>query len=213
MRTITLASRASLIGLAMFTLVACSGGSRDAGGDTAAATSTTASAAGTATAGDSMAGMDHSSMPGMNMPPAKDADQEFLRMMVDHHEGLIQMMDPAMEKASSPTAKADAKKLHDKQHQEQDQMIQMLKSSYSETKEPMVLPSNQQMVDDLANTPAGPAYDKKMYGHVVMHHQEAIKMINDFQPRLTKPELKQMVQKMKDDQQKEIQEFQRKASA
>ena len=209
MKTMITAGRTALFVMVLTVAAACSKGG-DAGGDTgtaaAGATATTASS-------DSMAGMDHSNMPGMSTTPAKDADQEFLRMMVDHHEGLIQMMDPAMEKASTQTAKADAKKLHDKQHQEQDQMIGMLKSSYSETKEPMVMPDNKQMVDDLANTPAGPAYDKKMYQHVIMHHQQAIKMINDFQPRLTKPELKQMTEKMKADQQKEIQEFERKASA
>ena len=209
MKTMITAGRTAILAMALTLVAACSKGG-DAGGDTgtaaAGATATTAS-------GDSMAGMDHSNMPGMSTTPAKDADQEFLRMMVDHHEGMIQMMDPAMDKASTQTAKADAKKLHDKQHQEQDQMLAMLKSSYSETKEPMVMPDNKQMVDDLANTPAGPAYDKKMYQHVIMHHQQAVKMVNDFQSRLTKPELKQMAEKMKADQQKEIEEFQRKASS
>lgn len=208
MRTTAFAARTTVFVLALSTLAACGGGANDeSASDTAAATSTAAAA--TDTAGGSM---DHSNMPGMNMPPARDADQEFLRMMTDHHEGLIKMMDPAMEKASTSTAKADAKKLHDKQHEEQEQLIGMLKSSYDETKQPMVMPSSQQMVDDLANTSAGPAYDKKMYGHVIMHHQEGIKMMNDFQPRLTKPELKQMVEKMKADQQKEIEEFRRKSA-
>ena len=52
-----------------------------------------------------------------------------------------------------------------------------------------------------------------MYQHVIMHHQEGLKMIDQFLPRLTKPELKQMAEKMRADQQKEIQEFQRKASS
>ena len=211
MWTATTTARLSLAVLAMSALAACSGGGGDAG-DTAAATSTTAST-GTATAGDSMAGMDHSNMPGMSSTPVKDADQEFLRMMVDHHEGLTEMLDPALQKASSQTAKADAKKVHDKQHQEQEQMLGMLKTSYDETKMPMVMPSNQSMVDDLKNAPSNAEYDKTMYHHIVMHHQEGIKMIDQFLPRLTKPELKQMAEKMRADQQKEIQEFQRKASA
>lgn len=92
-------------------------------------------------------------------------------------------------------------------------MIGMLKSAYGETKEPMMMPSNKQMLDDLASTPAGATYDKKMYEHTIMHHEEGIKMVNDFLPRLTRPELKQMAQKMKADQQKEIEEFRRKASS
>ena len=92
-------------------------------------------------------------------------------------------------------------------------MVAMLKSSYDETKMPMVMPNDQSMVDDLKNSPTSAAYDKKMYGHIVMHHEAGIKMIDQFLPRLTKPELKQMAEKMRADQQKEIQEFQRKASA
>lgn len=193
-------------------LVACSSGSENAGSDTTGTTTTTATTSGTAGT-ESMAGMDHSNMPGMNASPARDADQEFLRMMVDHHEGLTAMLGPALEKASSATARADAKKVHDKQDQEQARMLAMLKSAYGETKEPMVTPGNKSMMDDLANTPAGAAYDRKMYEHTIMHHEEGVKMVNDFLPRLTNPELKQMAQKMKDDQQKEITEFRRKASS
>jgi len=37
----------------------------------------------------------------MNQSPAKDADQEFLRMMVDHHEGLPVLSDSALKKGTS----------------------------------------------------------------------------------------------------------------
>lgn len=208
MRTMITSAHLSFAVLAMSAVAACSGGAKDAASDRAAVTSDTAAG----TMSDSMAGVDHSKMPGMSTTPAKDADQEFLRVMVDHHEGMTQMLDPALQKASSQTAKADAKKVHDKQHQEQEQLVAMLKRSYNETKQPMVTQNDQSMVDDLKNSPAGAAFDKKMYEHMVMHHQAALQMIDQFLPRLTKPELKQMAEKMRADQQKEIQEFQRKAS-
>ena len=201
------AARLSIATFALLAAAAC-GGDGGEGADTGSAAGAT-----TAAATDSMAGMDHSNMQGMNTTPAKDADQEFLRMMVDHHEGLTEMLDPALEKATSATAKQDAKKVHDKQHQEQERMIAMLQSSYNETKQPMIMPSNKPMVDDLKNSQPGAAYDKKMYEHVIMHHEEGIKMINDLLPRLTKPDVRQMAEKMKADQQKEIEEFRRKATA
>jgi uncharacterized protein (DUF305 family) len=43
-----------------------------------------------------------------------------------------------------------------------------------------------------------------------MHHEEGIKMIDQFSPRLTNAELKQMATKMKADQTKEIAELRRK---
>ena len=210
MRASLLSRSVAAAGLAAaISLAACSK-SDDAGTDTGAA-----AAPGTATGTDTgaMAGMDHSKMAGMNRPAAKDADQEFLRMMVDHHEGMVQMVAPAMDRASNAAAKADAKKLHDKQKSEQQQMVGMLQSAYGDSIHPMTMPSNKAMSDTLQATPQGPAYDRMLYHHVVMHHREGVKMVDDFMPRLTKPDVKQMAQKMKDDQQKEIAEFERKMNA
>lgn len=193
--------RTTVASLTLVALAACGGGEKEAAaGDTAAGAS--------AGAETGMAGMDHSQM-AMNQTPAKDADQEFLRMMADHHEGMILMMDPAMEKASSATAKADAKKLHDVQHQERDNMLAMLRTGYNDEHKATAAASAKQMNDDLQKR-SGADYDRTMYAHVVMHHREALKMIDDFLPRLQKPELKAMAQKMRSDQAREIADFERK---
>ena len=161
-------------------------------------------------AGDTgLAGMDHSQMSGMDRGAARDADHEFLRMMSAHHRGLIVMMAAATDRAASATAKADAKALHDKQRQERDSMISMISAAYSDTITPMVMPSGKEMNDSLQQK-SGAAYDRDMYRHIVMHHQEGIKMIDDFLPRLTRANVRQMAEKMRSDQQREIQEFQRK---
>ena len=194
-------ARTTLAMLTFVALAACGGGDKEtATGDTAAGA--------TASADTGMAGMDHSNM-AMNQTPAKDADQEFMRMMTNHHEGLILMMDPAMEKASSSTAKADAKKLHDKQHQERDSMLAMLRTGYNDEHKATPAASAKQMNDDLQKR-SGADYDRTMYAHVVMHHQEALKMIDDFLPRLQNPQLKAMAQKMRTDQAREIADFERK---
>lgn len=113
-----------------------------------------------APAGDTgMAGMDHSQMPGMSRGAAKDADHEFLRMLSDHHEGMIVMMGAAMERATSATAKADAKKLHDKQRPERDSMVAMIKTAYNDTITPMMMPSAKVMNDSLQQK-TGAAYDR-----------------------------------------------------
>ena len=190
----------AIVFASMAVLAAC------AGNDSALADS----ADGSAAAGDStMAGMDHSAMPGMNNGPARDADHEFLRKMSDHHEGLVVMMNGAMAKASSAAAKADARVLHDTQRTEKNQMVGLIKSAYDETYMPMEMQSAKAMTADLGQK-SGAAYDRAMYGHVVMHHEEAIKMIDDFLPRMQKAEVKRMAEKMRVDQQREIQDFKRK---
>ena len=49
-----------------------------------------------------------------------------------------------------------------------------------------------------------------MYRYLIMHDQAAVKMIDDFLPRLTRADVKQMGEKMRADQRREIQESQRK---
>lgn len=179
--------------------------SNDNSVDTGAATTPAA-----ATRTDTAAGMDHSKMAGMNRPPAKDGDHEFLRMMSDHHEGLIQMATSAMTKASTPTAQGDAHQLHTKQLEDQKKMLGMVQSMYNETVTPMVMPSNKAMNDSL-QAKTGAEYDRTFYANVIAHHREGIKMVDDMMPKLAKPEVKQMAEKMRAEQQKEIAEFEAKA--
>jgi uncharacterized protein (DUF305 family) len=162
----------------------------------------------TAVARDTAAGM--AAMPGMNRPPAKDADHEFLRNMIDHHEGFIQMAMAAMTKASTPATQGDAHNGHTKQAEEQKKMIADVQAMYGETVTPMVMPQHKAMNDSL-QAMTGADYDRAYYRMVVAHHREGIRMTDAMLPRLMKPEVKKMAETMKADQQKEITAFERKA--
>lgn len=155
-----------------------------------------------------MAGMDHSKMAGMDRAPAKDADHEFLRMMTDHHEGMVQMASAAMTRGS-PAVRDDAQKLSTKQADEQKRMAGMVQTTYGEAVMPMIMPSNREMIDLLA-AKSGADYDRAFYASVIAHHREAIKMVDDMMPRLASPEVKRMAEMMKADQQKEIIVFEKK---
>ena len=144
-----------------------------------------------------------------NRPAARDADQEFLRMMSDHHEGLIQMATAAMSKASTQNAQGDAHRLHTKQLDDQKEMLAMLQNTYSETVTPTMMPSNKAMNDSL-ETKSGSDYDRTFYANVVRHHREGIRMIDEIMPRLAKADVRQMADRMKAEQQREITEFEGK---
>lgn len=148
----------------------------------------------------SMSGMDHSKMA---MTPARDADQEFLRMMVDHHQGLIVLSDTTLAKNPSQAVASEARELRQKQAAEQTDMSDMLKADYSEDKMPMLMPSNEQMIAQVASTDASDI-DRVFREKVIAHHEEALKMIADYEARFTKPAVRTMAAKMKSDQQKEI---------
>jgi uncharacterized protein (DUF305 family) len=202
MTTTSMRARALRAAAALTLLATVSVGCRGSGdgnaGDTAGATGSAVAA------GDSggMAGMDHG--------PAKDADHEFLRKMSDHHEGLVQMASAAMNKASAQGAQADAHRLHTKQAEERDRMVGIIRTAYSETHQPTVMPNNKAMNDSLQAMPRGSQYDREFYRHVIMHHREGMQMIDQFLPRLTKPEVRQMAERMRADQTREIAEFERK---
>lgn len=178
-----------------------------------------ASAAATGDSENRMAGMagmsDSGKMGNMNNMGGMtgDADHDFLRMMSDHHKGLIALAHETKEgKASSAAVKADATKLDAKQDKELDMMVSMLEKEYKDPYAPKVMPSNKAMMDTLM-TKSGKAYDHQFYHDVVMHHQEAIKMIDDYLPKAKRADLKAMATKMKSDQTREIGEMQRKAKA
>lgn len=148
-------------------------------------------------------------MAGMNRPAPKDGDHEFLRMMADHHEGMIQMGMAAMTKASTPAAQGDAHTMHTAQLAEQKTMVEMVKASYGETLTPMLMPSNKAMVADLESK-SGADYDRAFYTNVIAHHREGIRMVDEMTPKLANAEVQQMAAKMKADQQKEIAAMEKK---
>jgi uncharacterized protein (DUF305 family) len=148
----------------------------------------------------------------MNRPSAKDAEHDFLRKMSDHHESLVQMAMSAMTKASRSATQGDAHILHTKQAAETKRMVAQIQADYGETFMPMAMPAHKAMADSLA-AKSGAEYDRTFYRSVVEHHREALRMIDEAMPRLTKPGVKAMAEAMKADQQKEIVEFERKAGA
>ncbi len=157
---------------------------------------------------DSMQGM--SGMAGMTGSP----DQDFLRMMSDHHKGLVAMahLSAEGEKKGSAAVQADARKLDAAQDKELDQMVTMLETTYKDPYSPKVSPDHQTMVNELKGK-TGSEYNKLFYADVVKHHRQAIEMINGALPHLTSPAVKAMAEQMKQNQTREIEEFGKKASA
>ena len=187
--------------------VACSpdGADQAAAGDSAAAT------VAAAPADTGMAGMDHSNMPGMNRPAPRDSNQSFLRMMSDHHEGLIAIADSAGARAQDSTARRDSEQLETKQRREQQEMLAMLRGQYQDSITPMVIPSNRTMLDSTLSA-TGPALGPTFYRQVVHHHREGIAMTEPMMPHLT-GDVRQMADRMVAEQRREIEEFERKAQA
>ena len=177
-------------------LEACSPKSEPRVDSTAAIASPTATDTGT-TAGSQSSGMND--MQGMS----GDADHDFLRMMSDHHHGLIAMAHPTIESKENLSVKPDAREMDKKQDAELKKMATMLDKQYKDAYTPKVMPDNQRMADEL-KTKSGNEYSRTFLANVIKHHEQAIKMIDDYLPKAKNAEVKSMAAKMKSNQTREI---------
>ncbi len=139
---------------------------------------------------------------------ARVADQEFLKQMSDHHQGLVAMAHEAMEKTGS-AVQQEATTLDQKQDEEIEQMLTILLRDYSDPHTPTVAPEAQAMADALASK-SGADYDMTFRMNVVEHHKQGIAMVDRFLPRLTREDVRTMAQQMKYDQEGDIRELQAK---
>ena len=178
---------------------------KPAASDTATPTSATTPAASTAAKPDSgaMAGM--ANLAGMT----GDADHDFLRMMSDHHKGLILMAHETIESKDKLGVKDIARRLDKEQDDELDKMTTMLEQDFKDPYAPKVTPDNQAMADQLKGK-TGTDYDRTFLQNVIAHHEQAVKMIDDYLPKAKAPALKTMAESMKATQTKEIAEFRQK---
>ena len=196
-------------------VAACSGKSSDktaAAGDSAAGAM--AAGNGAASVNQPMAGVNvDASMKGMqgadSMAMTGDADHDFLRMMSDHHKGMIAMAHMTKERSDVGSAAADAKKIDAAQDKELDRMMTMLEKDYKDAYAPKVMPDNQAMADMMKGK-KGTDYERAFYENTITHHQAAVTMVDAYLPKAKSAAIRQIAEKIKADQTKEIAEFQKK---
>lgn len=181
-----------VLAMGVFLLAGCSSGDR------AAADAAAVSAAPMDTAAPAS---------GMQAQATQSADQEFLRSLSDHHEGMIRMARIAEQKGSA-SVKQEAEKMDSSQVAEQKQMVSMLQQQYNDAYTPKLIPSNQAMVDSLQATNSGSDFDMAFMMNTIEHHRQGIQMIDEMLPRLQNPEIRSMAEKMKGEMQQGIQEMQ-----
>ena len=137
------------------------------------------------------------------------ADHDFLRMMSDHHKGLILMAHETIESKEKFSVKPIATRLDNAQDAELDKMSTLLEKDFKDPYEPKVTSSNQMMANELKGK-TGAVYDQTFLKNVIAHHEEAIKIIDDYLPKSKNATVKSMAEAMKAMQSKEIVEFRAK---
>ena len=91
-------------------------------------------------------------------------------------------------------------------------MTSMLEREFGDRYEPQVMPNNERMIERVRSAD-GSAVERTFYETVVEHHQHGLEMMDRELPSLTNPAVRRMAERMKDDQQREIEELCGKLSA
>jgi uncharacterized protein (DUF305 family) len=199
------------------------------------ATTTANTAVATDSAAGNMAGMDHSAMAdgaaaasplvaSMNdmmakmnaMKPMGNTDHDFAHMMMEHHKGAVAMADIELRDGKDATMRQMAEKINADQQKEVGELepiAERLDSAPTNYKpqdpaDPFTAQMKTSMDAMMKNMPATVA-DADMNFNMLMtvHHQSAVDMAKAEVAHGKDTKLKEMAQKMVDDQQKEIEQF------
>ena len=177
-----------------------------------------------------MTGTDNSKMSDMNndlmnaMKPSMDQaeamkmtgdfDYDFASMMIHHHQGAIDMSQVQLSKGGDAQVKGWAQKIIDAQKAEINQFQQFITSNKpSEMKKEGEEQHNEmheiheKMDKDMNSMSMTGNVDKDFVMMMKVHHQSAVDMAKDELSHGKKYEMKQMAQKIIEDQNKEIKEF------
>jgi uncharacterized protein (DUF305 family) len=153
------------------------------------------------------AGMAH--MGTMNRTAPRDSNHAFLRMMVDHHAGIVALSDSAGPRLGS-SSQPDAQAIGSEQRSEQQRLLAMLSSQYGDQAMPVPMPGYHRMMDSLRQAPPGTDADRAYYRQVIAHHQEGVRMIERMTPHLS-GEMRAMAETMRASMRREMDRLQRRA--
>ena len=211
----TALSRTSICIPIMALSAACAGNKDSARSDTAKAITPTTLGADSIAHAPAMSGVQNDAHGGMGdmsaMPTTTgNADHDFLRMMTDHHKGMVTMAHEAKEQKGS-SIREIASRLDAEQDKELDQMMTMLERDFKDPYAPKIMPDNQKMIDAL-KTKTGAGFDRTFLENTIMHHQEAIRMVDGYLPKSANAKIKTMAAKIKADQAREIVEFKQRVA-
>ena len=133
-------------------------------------------------------------------------DRRFLRMMSDHHEGLVQMGRQAAQRAQAPQVRAFAQRVAEEQAREQQEILRMLREHYGETHQPMVMPENRVQMEQLSQF-QGAEYDREFLQLTIHHHNDGVMMIHLMRPAFARQDVRAMANRMEEQQMREVREM------
>jgi len=145
-----------------------------------------------------------------------DFDVDFANMMIEHHQGALDMAQVEASQGKDEKMKSKAQEILTKQKKEQQELkdfVQNYKPSGMKHGEGEMQKSMSKMMDKMKSMQMSSNIDKDFVTMMASHHQDGISMAKMELKNGMSDKLKQMAQKSIDDQQKDMKEFQAWLSA
>ena len=151
-------------------------------------------------------------------------DQQFIDMMVPHHEGAIAMAQVALQRAERPEVKALAEGIVRSQGAEIQQLKSWRKAWFGSDQTPPLsqvptLPglaghgghgATMDLAADVAALRAAPEpFDRACIDAMVAHHESAIAAAQAAETRAERPEINELARRIAADQQREVEQLKR----
>ncbi|MEJ7830773.1 MAG: DUF305 domain-containing protein, partial [Segetibacter sp.] len=146
-----------------------------------------------------------------SMQMTGDFDVDFANMMIEHHQGGIDMAQLEASQGNDEKMKAKAQEILTRQQQEQQQLkdfVQNYKKSGMKHGEGEMQKSMSKMMEKMKSMQMSGNVDKDFATMMSSHHEDGISMSKMELKNGMSDKLKQMSQKSIDHQQKDIKEFQ-----
>jgi len=203
----------------MFFLTSCGNSTENATTNTDTSSATTTAAIEPATSTQDTAQSGNGLMKSMNdmmdkmhsMQMTGDFDVDFTNMMVEHHQGALDMAEIEASQGKNETMKSKAQEILTKQKKEQQELkdfVQSYKPSGMKHGKGDIQKSMSKMMEKMKSMQMSGDVDKDFATMMASHHQDGIDMAKMELKNGMSDKLKKMAQKSIDDQQKDIKEFQ-----
>jgi uncharacterized protein (DUF305 family) len=158
------------------TLLACSSDARDAGNDSAAGTVT-----------DSAAIDDPD-----RVDPEAAAAGPLIQALADRQEALLEMARIAVNRREQVEVSGDARRMLTEQRRESNRLLGALKSEYRITHQPTIPQAELDLIGNVQGAGVG-EFDRIFLDAVVKHHEGDIGIIDEALPKITKPQVREML--------------------
>ena len=203
-----LSARYSVVGLVLAVLLIAVWGMGFVVGWNTHATDETS--AGTSTSGDNMGSMmNGGDMMGSHMVSSLDEegkpfDLQFIDHMTPHHEGALMSSEHMISNSKRPEMRHLYENIQKSQSEQIEQMQEWREEWYPGAEQPSGMTGNGMMNSSMQGMMGGNALDVMFLKMMIPHHQMAVDMSDKALSKAEHPELRDLAQKIRDEQSSEI---------